>query len=150
MSMRTRLSAYVTSLVGLSVLLIAASPGQVQRFFSYDKKPSTGVIEVMVVPSSSAETVTFTLFGDGRLRILQRSTGRDQRVVLDVEKQLGESAVEAIVRDLVDAGVVVFDSAKKQRELNTTRGRPPMVADGARVLFQIELEQYSEGADPAL
>ena len=143
-----------TALAGLLVSTFILADSEKERFFSYGKKPSTGVIEVQIVPVMPPTRTAYTLFGDGRVEIRTRSTVGDERETEFLQWKLEPTELAAIVDQAVAAGLLDFSPADRLKQLQSQAIKnqelpAPPVMDGVTVLFRITLDDYAEGGEPS-
>ena len=148
MNRRTQMVTFLASLVGLSLILAAASADQVQRFFSYGKKPSTGLIEVTLEATMPAVRTVYAVFTDGRVEIKRYMVGgADSTLIETLRGHLDAGEVDEMVKAAVDSGLATYDA--RAMAAATKSGVVAVPSEGSSVKFKIALDYLAEGTAPA-
>lgn len=148
---RSKQAKVFTVLVaGIPVLLAAAASPDVQRFFSYGLKPSSGLIEVSLDSTMPAARTQYTVYSDGRLLIRKyQLVGSEARLEETLETALDVGQLEVLLKDVVDSGLATYDPAETTKRLRPDPRGLAHSSEGAVVRFQIALDYLAEGASPA-
>jgi hypothetical protein len=152
-AMSTRGTLILAPIGGLVLNLLAFhafAQDRPERYFDFDRTASTGLIEVSIIGSTTMETIDFTLFGNGRMEMIVRSSGGDRHVIRLMQAQLNEETVSRFAQDAVDSGLAQFDAKATADALRKAGRFVSMPSDGIGVIFKINLEYLAVGAETAI
>jgi hypothetical protein len=136
-------------LIGLSLVTAAAARDGVQRFFSYGKNPSTGLISVTFESTFPTRRTRFTVFNDGRVEIRQyQVSAENSRLMRTLEARLDEGELTRMIEDSVNSGLATYDPVVAAARLNVPRVGVSDASESSGVEFELELDHLAEGSGP--
>jgi hypothetical protein len=112
-----------------------------ERTFTFSADPTVAVLQLHWSGGLRMDTVEYSLFGDGRLRRVRKS-GTAFFEGKEVELSYGEA--EALLRLVVDGGLMEWDWDGLRAEFISAAGREPAGTDLRTLQVQVVLETYSE------